>query len=1268
MKQLISQLEKNFSRANQSILVKIYLAIALYALYFLSTCRYLWHIFFSGPEKSFAMLNTQDEQGVWQASYYQHRKFRHNVRFGSVSLTLLLVAFTVAINFIFSLVLPIKQVTFAQTETTGINNAEITQVKPLAATSLTVNTLEDSIDAHGGVCAGLDEADLPGPGGFVSLREAICAANTSADTTEIYFNVTGTINLFSNLPSLTSAHTVINGVNNIIIDGLLIGAGGLGFHLVGDSEIIRNLTIKNFSYAGVETIGQQEQIIESNIYYNGQGIVLKNNSNNNIILANKIGNDGTQNFGNASDGIVVLLNSLNNNITLNTIGTNGASGIKAAAISGTIISENYIGVSAVGAEMGNLTYGIIIDNTVTNMSISGNVIGSNTVDGILCGGSGVNINNNHIGILTDGTNKGNHENGISVFGSDNIIGENNDIAYNRLSGVWVNTGTGNKITKNIIHDNVISNIKEINNGNELVAAPSTGFAVTNNSKLLVSLDATNYSGTIEVFGSINYSDMESYLYSFSVDNSNKTQEITGDFSNYNNIIYTFTDSYNNTSEPKFFTLVHDTTAPITTATPVGGTFDTPVDVTLAAVDDAAIPIDTYYTLDGTTPDINALKYTGTAITMPIGTTTLKFYSDDKLNNEEIKTEKYIVLAPEVVEENILTDKNNWQINKHEVAAGEPSLTDLNPTIIFKNATDYIGQKIEIIIKEKGQEFLTLKREVKENGRAKFLVNLDIGHFTMHAGFADTNETYTVTDFEITNEKPVYKSGAVIWPKPLEVASTADQVTLFMKDLNGQEIVHAISNDNQNGLHVLNLPFWPDPGQYIIDITAKTNGTTINGDTTNIILTPNTYVSVFNTVQTDEKFYHRLTTAHQPIVSGLSFIGQKVKVAGQEAAYDCETICNWQVKLADINTGLNTLEINIDGQIQKYAIFRVLPGVIPLVVSHPNGYAANQNLLLTILGSNDDVVYINKNNQEVKKCTLVGGTCQISTASFADYGKNTITLRALENGNKWSSSSTFTFTLNRTSSYIPPAPAITAPIDTTPPVINETPIIKPPAEIINNITEQIKNEYNNVNLSKPPEDLPYLTQEKEELTAEQKQALTNTLTAAIPKNITIPLISNGQSIVPKVLADGSFLYTIVKEVNLLSYLQNIFHKPSAVASNGEMQFTGQIPAEQIKNLPAYASLIIYSQPIVQIAQADENGRWTIIVPLEMLPPGQHTAYVQTEVNGVKSDQVELVKFAVDEKVKLSKTAWLVIINILFALVILISLIIRQLYKNKNIEAV
>ena len=66
------------------------------------------------------------------------------------------------------------------------------------------------------------------------------------------------------------------------------------------------------------------------------------------------------------------------------------------------------------------------------------------------------------------------------------------------------------------------------------------------------------------------------------------------------------------------------------------------------------------------------------------------------------------------------------------------------------------------------------------------------------------------------------------------------------------------------------------------------------------------------------------------------------------------------------------------------------------------------------------------------------------------------------------------------------------------------------------------------------------------------------------------------------------------------------------------------------------------------------------------PGEHTAYAQTEVNGVQSEQVELVKFVVQEKTKLSKTTWLIIINVAVAMTLIIAAIVVQFIKNKKLK--
>lgn len=81
----------------------------------------------------------------------------------------------------------------------------------------------------------------------------------------------------------------------------------------------------------------------------------------------------------------------------------------------------------------------------------------------------------------------------------------------------------------------------------------------------------------------------------------------------------------------------DTTAPITTALPAGGSYVDSVTVQLSANE----PASTYFTTDGTTPTINSTKYTG-AFTLT-SSTTLKFFSVDSAgNSESTKTETYTI--------------------------------------------------------------------------------------------------------------------------------------------------------------------------------------------------------------------------------------------------------------------------------------------------------------------------------------------------------------------------------------------------------------------------------------------------------------------------------------------------------------------------------------------------------------------------------------------------------------------------------------------------
>jgi hypothetical protein len=87
----------------------------------------------------------------------------------------------------------------------------------------------------------------------------------------------------------------------------------------------------------------------------------------------------------------------------------------------------------------------------------------------------------------------------------------------------------------------------------------------------------------------------------------------------------------------------DTTPPVISATPAGGTFDTPPTVALSCQDTGCGCRRTHYTLDGSEPTVNSPAYTG-PIDLP-GGATLKYFSEDWNGNRAAAEETYTIAVP-----------------------------------------------------------------------------------------------------------------------------------------------------------------------------------------------------------------------------------------------------------------------------------------------------------------------------------------------------------------------------------------------------------------------------------------------------------------------------------------------------------------------------------------------------------------------------------------------------------------------------------------------
>ncbi|MGD8455973.1 MAG: right-handed parallel beta-helix repeat-containing protein [Anaerolineales bacterium] len=247
----------------------------------------------------------------------------------------------------------------------------------------------------------------------------------------------------------------------VTIDGSALGSGH-GLRVYSDDVEIRSLSIINFSsgagvyitntnatvedsYIGVETDGSTLSGNQTGIYVNnidsalildnlisgnGDGIRLVGAlSNTNVIQGNMIGTDlgGTLDYGNTDDGISVEGGSGN------LIGGTGS------GQGNTISGNNGDGIEITGGATSNLVYG--------------NYIGARgSGSGSLPNGAyGLNING----------------------GSNNRITNDNVIAYNGNSGVYVINGssTGNLITSSSIYSNTTLDIELASGGNNSQAAP-----------------------------------------------------------------------------------------------------------------------------------------------------------------------------------------------------------------------------------------------------------------------------------------------------------------------------------------------------------------------------------------------------------------------------------------------------------------------------------------------------------------------------------------------------------------------------------------------------------------------------------------------------------------------------------------------------------------------------------------------------------------------------------------------------------------------------
>ncbi|MFT3857957.1 MAG: cadherin domain-containing protein [Aquabacterium sp.] len=341
-----------------------------------------------------------------------------------------------------------------------VSDGSLTDTQAIAVTvtdvssTLVVTTTTDNNDVGLGTTFTAEQlnARTGGTDSKVSLREAIIAANNTAGTDTISFNLTGatgsygeyTITMATTLPDITDA-VYINGASQsgytnrplVVLDGEGGSANGLTLTNTADGSTIRGLLIRDFA---------------------ADGIHINSGSDNHTIVGNFIGSfnaDGSD-AGSGERNLSEGIESYGANVTIggttvserNVISGNASAYniYLATGADGTTIKGNYIGTDSTGSTAfasTNSTYGIMVESSSTNITIggtasgAGNVISGFTNRGIWVTTTGTTtVQGNYIGTdATGSVDLGNGGYGLYIDDTGSVtVGGTSTYAGNVISG------------------------------------------------------------------------------------------------------------------------------------------------------------------------------------------------------------------------------------------------------------------------------------------------------------------------------------------------------------------------------------------------------------------------------------------------------------------------------------------------------------------------------------------------------------------------------------------------------------------------------------------------------------------------------------------------------------------------------------------------------------------------------------------------------------------------------------------------------------------
>lgn len=118
-----------------------------------------------------------------------------------------------------------------------------------------------------------------------------------------------------------------------------------------------------------------------------------------------------------------------------------------------------------------------------------------------------------------------------------------------------------------------------------------------------------------------------------------------------------------------------------------------------------------------------------------------------------------------------------------------------------------------------------------------------------------------------------------------------------------------------------------------------------------------------------------------------------------------------------------------------------------------------------------------------------------------------------------------------------------------------------------------------------------------------------------------------------------------------------------STNVFIKFTGSKATPETPIIISFNS----EEELVKQTTVDKDGEWSIKVPISFLPTGNSLTYIQTEIQGVRSNKISIASFDVAAQQRISTQTWYFIIFVSLAIITLLFAIILQLRRNaKDLE--